>query len=76
MSRLVHYLWLIPALPLAAAALTALAKQRQRKFAATLAIASMALAFLLSGLAFVSTLQRSGHGGAGRGFQFLLVPIR
>jgi len=55
-------LWLIPALPLLAAGLTALAKQRQRRFAATLAIGAMAVALLLSCAAFLQALQASGKG--------------
>ena len=56
MTWLVPNLWLIPALPLAAAAVTALARRPQRRLAATLAIGSMILAFALSCAAFVSTL--------------------
>jgi NADH:ubiquinone oxidoreductase subunit 5 (subunit L)/multisubunit Na+/H+ antiporter MnhA subunit len=57
-------LWLIPALPLLAAGLSALAKQRARTLAASLAIGSMVLALFLSCAAFVTTL--SGHGAAAR----------
>ena len=53
MSSLVHFLWLIPSLPLAAAALSAIAKQRHCKFAATVAIASMIGALAGSLIAFV-----------------------
>src|SRR5690242_1985900 len=53
-------LWLIPALPLLAAGVTALAKRPQRQFAATLAIGSMSLAFLLSCWAFIETLGKNG----------------
>src|SRR5213082_439587 len=56
MTWIVHNPWLIPALPLAAAAVTALATRPQRRFAATLAIGSMILAFVLSCVAFASTL--------------------
>ena len=56
MTWLVPNLWLIPALPLAAAAVTALARRPQRRLAATLAIGSMILAFALSCAVFVSTL--------------------
>ncbi|MHB8519272.1 MAG: NADH-quinone oxidoreductase subunit L [Limisphaerales bacterium] len=59
-------LWLIPALPLLAAGLSALAKQPRRKFAASLAIGSMTLALLLSLCAFAHTLRSGGHG---EGFQ-------
>src|SRR3954465_8748672 len=49
---MVKYLWLIPALPLLAAAISALLKQPQRKAAATLAIGSMGGALVLSCIAF------------------------
>ena len=48
MDWIAQNLWLIPVLPLLAAGVIALLKQRQRKLAATLAIGSMVLAFLLS----------------------------
>jgi NADH-quinone oxidoreductase subunit L len=66
MPLIVQYLWLIPALPLLAAGLSALAKQRQRKFAASLAIGSMALALLLSCAAFLEALHHAGHGEVAR----------
>src|SRR6266516_7997193 len=56
MNSLAQNLWLIPALPLVAAGITALAKRPQRKVAATLAIGSMGLAFVLSCAAFSQTL--------------------
>jgi NADH-quinone oxidoreductase subunit L len=62
MDWIVRQLWLIPVLPLVAAGLGALLKQRQRSLAASLAIGSMALALGLSCVAFVSALQHSGHG--------------
>jgi NADH-quinone oxidoreductase subunit L len=49
---MVKYLWLIPALPLLAAAISALLKQPRRKAAASLAIGSMAGALILSCVAF------------------------
>ena len=60
MTWIVHNLWLIPALPILAAGLSALTPQRFRKFSATLAIGSMVCAFLLSLCAFAHTL---GHPG-------------
>ena len=48
MTWIAQNLWLIPVLPLVASAVIAVNKQRQRKLAATLAIGSMAMAFLLS----------------------------
>jgi NADH-quinone oxidoreductase subunit L len=56
-------LWLIPALPLLAAGVTALAKRPQRTLAASLAIGSMGGSFLLSCCAFVETL--GDHPGTG-----------
>ncbi len=56
MTWIVQNLWLIPALPLLAAGLSALAKRPARKFAAALAIGSMVLAFCLSCAALVQTL--------------------
>src|SRR5437867_99073 len=53
---IVQYLWLIPALPLLAAGVSALLKQRHRISAASLAIGSMGLALLLSCAAFSETL--------------------
>ena len=59
-------LWLIPLLPLLAAGLSALAKQRRRKFAASLATGSMVLALVLSFFAFAEVLQRVAQGGEAR----------
>src|SRR5437588_11835783 len=66
MSWIPQYLWLIPALPLLAAGVSALLKQRQRNLASTLAIGSMVLALVLSCMAFATVLQHSGHGEAAR----------
>ncbi|HWQ91091.1 MAG TPA: NADH-quinone oxidoreductase subunit L [Clostridia bacterium] len=60
MSRLLPYLWIIPVLPLVAAAVTALLKQSSRRLSATLAIGSMTAALLLSLAAFIATVQSSG----------------
>jgi NADH-quinone oxidoreductase subunit L len=62
MDWIVQHLWLIPALPLVAAGLSALAKQRRRRLAAFLAIGSMVLALALSCLALVNVLHHAGHG--------------
>jgi NADH-quinone oxidoreductase subunit L len=62
MNWIVQYLWLIPALPLFAAGIIAVNKQPARKLAATLAIGSMALGFLLSLCAFAATLGHHGEG--------------
>jgi len=65
-NRITSILWLIPALPLLAAALSAVAKRRHRRFAATLAIGSMGVALGLSCLAFADALSLSGAGEAAR----------
>jgi NADH-quinone oxidoreductase subunit L len=62
MIWIVKNLWLIPALPLFAAGIIAVNKQSARKLAASLAIGSMAIGFLLSLCAFAATL---GHHGGG-----------
>src|SRR5258706_4843240 len=59
MDWIVHYLWLIPAIPLLAAGLSALARQRHRRFSAGLAIFAMIGALILSCIPFTNTLQ---HG--------------
>ena len=66
MDWIVQQLWLIPSLPLVAAGLSALAKQRQRRLAASLAIGSMVLALVLSCWAFVDALQHSNQGPVAR----------
>jgi NADH-quinone oxidoreductase subunit L len=55
----IEYLWLIPAIPLVAAGLIALAKQPRRRFAAWLSVGSMGISFILSCFAFAGTLGRS-----------------
>jgi len=70
MIWIVRNLWLIPALPALAAGLSALAKQRSRRFAASLAIGSMGLSFLLSLCAFAHTLSASGSGETTQVFNF------
>ncbi len=70
MPWIVKNLWLIPALPLLAAGLSALAPQRYRKFSATLAIGAMIGAFLLSLCAFAHAVQHNGHDGAKEFFNF------
>ena len=54
------YLWLIPALPLAAAGAGALTPRRGRRFASGLALAAMAGSFLLSVLALRRALAAPG----------------
>ena len=74
MTWIAQNLWLIPVLPLAAAGVIAVNKQRQRKLAATLAIGSLVLAFLLSLCAFSATLLHHGDNSVFRevaGFNWL-----
>ncbi len=61
MTWILKDLWLIPALPALAAGLTALARQRQRKYSSTLAIAALSISFLLS----LSALTHVIHAGPG-----------
>ncbi len=51
-----RYLWLIPAFPLIAAGVGALLKQRQRTFAAAIAVAGISFSFVLAAIAFGSVL--------------------
>ena len=74
MTWIVQNLWLIPALPIFAAGITALLKQRSRIPAASLAIGSMAISFLLSLCAFAHALGRPS--GAASHLQLPLVPVR
>ncbi|MGA2897177.1 MAG: NADH-quinone oxidoreductase subunit L [Acidobacteriaceae bacterium] len=60
MTWIVQNLWLIPALPAFAAGISALLGQRNRLAAATLAIGSMAVSFLLSLCAFAHVLGSRG----------------
>jgi NADH-quinone oxidoreductase subunit L len=58
---MVKYLWLIPALPLLAAAISALLKQPYRKAAASLAVGSMVGALILSCIAFAVAFGASNY---------------
>jgi len=60
MDWVARNLWLIPVLPLIAAGLSALAKRSQRRFAASLAIGSMAIGLVLSCRAFASAVSHAG----------------
>jgi NADH-quinone oxidoreductase subunit L len=62
MTWMVQNLWLIPVMPALAAGLSAFAKQRNRKFAASVAIGSMFLSLLLSLVAFAQVIGFSGPG--------------
>jgi NADH-quinone oxidoreductase subunit L len=53
---ILRYLWLIPVLPLLAAGVGSLLKREQRRFAATIAITSISLSFVLAMVAFVHLL--------------------
>ena len=66
MTWIVQNLWLVPALPILAAGVSALAKQRNRMFAASLAIGSMAISFLLSLWAFAHVLWLGSQGEVAR----------
>jgi len=70
MIWIVKNLWLIPALPLLASGIIAVNKQPQRKLAATFAIGSMVVAFLLSLCAFAATLGHGEHGAFREVFGF------
>ena len=70
MAWIVKNLWLIPALPILAAGLSALSPQRCRKFSSTLAIGSMVISFLLAICTFAHTLQLGGHEAAKEVFNF------
>jgi NADH-quinone oxidoreductase subunit L len=56
LTWIVRYLWLIPVLPLLAAGIGALLKQSQRRFAASISIAAIALSFVLAMIAFAQLL--------------------
>jgi NADH-quinone oxidoreductase subunit L len=62
MTWIVRNLWLIPAFPALAAGLSAVAKQRNRRTAGSLAIGSMGLSFLFSLVAFAHVVRSGGEG--------------
>src|SRR2546430_17690723 len=62
MTWIVQNLWLIPSMPVLAAGLSAFARQRNRRFAASVAIGSMFLSLLLSLAAFAQVLHFGGKG--------------
>lgn len=70
MAWIVKNLWLIPALPLLAAGISALLPRRCRVASASLAIGSMGIAFLLSLCAFAFALKHGGHGDVRPHFNF------
>jgi len=62
MTWIVQNLWLIPSMPVLAAGLIALARQRNRRLAASVAIGSLFLSLLLSLVAFAHALQLNSNG--------------
>src|SRR5215813_14149794 len=70
MTWIVKNLWLIPVLPLLAAGASALTRQRQRTFAASLAVLSMLGSLLLSLCAFSHTLLHERPRGSPQYFNF------
>src|SRR6266700_1292972 len=62
MTWIVQNLWLIPSMPVLAAGLSAFARQRNRRFAASVAIGSVFLSLLLSLAAFAQVLHFGGKG--------------
>lgn len=66
MTWIVKNLWLIPVLPMLAGGFSAVARQRNRVFAASLAIGSMVLSFLLSLVAMAHVYSLTGQGTAAR----------
>src|SRR5579863_5819745 len=69
MAWIVQNLWLVPALPIMAGGVIAVTKQRHRAIAASLAIGSMAISFLLALCAFAHVLLQ-GSGEAKEVFNF------
>ncbi len=68
MTWIVQNLWLIPAIPVLAAGVTAITRQHNRRFAASVAIGAMFVSLLLSLTAFVHALHLSGQGADVREF--------
>lgn len=62
MSRVTQFLWLIPVLPLLAAGITALLKQRRKALSAGLAIGSMGLALPIAVAALLTSIRNAGQG--------------
>src|ERR1039458_7713131 len=60
------YLWMIPALPVLAAGVSALLRQPRRKTASALAIGSLSFSLLLSLIAFAHVVVGWSHGAAVR----------
>lgn len=62
MNGMVEKLWLIPVLPLLAAAVLSVTPRPHRRFASGITIGAMAISFLIAFSAFVSTLGKSASG--------------
>jgi NADH-quinone oxidoreductase subunit L len=62
MTWIIRNLWLIPSMPVLAAGLSAFARQRNRRFAASVAIGSMFFSLLLSLAAFAQVLHLGSKG--------------
>lgn len=60
METVVKALWLIPVLPLVAAAITSLLRRHHRRLSSGLAIGSMLLSFVVSCIALAAVLQEGG----------------
>ena len=65
---LVQHLWLIPFLPLLAAAATALLPRKRRRLSSALAIGALAGSLILSVVAFLTVVGASGEGQGTRQF--------
>jgi NADH-quinone oxidoreductase subunit L len=66
MSWIAQHLWLIPVLPLLAAAVLSVTKSGCRRFAAAMTIGTMGLSFLLSLCAYAHKLAPAGQGASAR----------
>ena len=65
-SGIAHWLWLVPAVPIAASGVIALLTQPRRKLASGLAIGSLAFSLVLALIAFAHVLSGWSHGFAVR----------
>ena len=70
MTWIVHSLWLVPAMPVLAAGLSAFAQRKHRRFAASVAIGSMSLSLLLSLIAFAEVLRFGNQDATKQVFNF------
>lgn len=70
MTWIVHSLWLVPAMPLLAAGLSALAQRTHRLLTASVAIGSMSLSLLLSLIALAEVLRFGSQDATKHVFNF------